>query len=78
MLRHYSVKARLITTFGGLLAIALAIGGLAHSRIYALRHATHFAIQDVARQVTAPGQPAQRVPVTSKARPSISQPRPLA
>jgi len=53
MLRHYSVKARLIATFGGLLAIALAIGGLASSRIYALRQANHFAIQDVARQVTA-------------------------
>ena len=53
MLRYYSVKARLIATFGGLLAIALAIGGLAHSRIYALRQANHFAIQDVARQVTA-------------------------
>ena len=53
MLRYYSVKARLIATFGGLLAIALAIGGLAHFRIYALRQANHFAIQDVARQVTA-------------------------
>ncbi|MEP6832042.1 MAG: methyl-accepting chemotaxis protein [Gemmatimonas sp.] len=53
MLRHYSVKARLFATFGGLLAIALAIGGLAHSRIYTLQQANRFAIQDVARQVTA-------------------------
>lgn len=53
MLRHYSVRTRLIATFGGLLVIALAIGGLAHSRINALQAANHFAIQDVALQVTA-------------------------
>ena len=53
MLRHHSVKARLIATFGGLLAIALAIGAVANARINALRHANRFAIQDVARQVTA-------------------------
>ena len=53
MLRHYSVRTRLIASFGALLALALAIGALAHNRISALQAATHFAIQDVARQVTA-------------------------
>lgn len=53
MLRHYSVRTRLIATFGGLLTIALAIGALAHSRINALQAANRFAIQDVAVQVTA-------------------------
>lgn len=53
MLRHYSVRTRLIATFGGLLTIALAIGALAHSRINALQAANRFAIQDVAQQVTA-------------------------
>lgn len=53
MLRLYSVRTRLVATFGGLLAIALAIGAVAHSRIYVLRQANQFAIHDVARQVTA-------------------------
>lgn len=53
MLRHYSVRTRLIVTFGGLLSIALAIGSLAHLRINALQNANHFVTQDVAHQVTA-------------------------
>ncbi|MEP6762690.1 MAG: methyl-accepting chemotaxis protein [Gemmatimonadaceae bacterium] len=53
MLRNYSVRNRLIASFGGLLALTLAIGALAHSRINALRSATHFAVSVVERQVSA-------------------------
>ncbi|MEP6778946.1 MAG: methyl-accepting chemotaxis protein [Gemmatimonadaceae bacterium] len=53
MLRNYSVRNRLIASFGGLLALTLAIGAVAHSRINALRSATHFAISVVERQVSA-------------------------
>ena len=53
MLRKYSVRSRLIASFGGLLALTLAIGGVAYSRISALRSVTHFAISVVERQVSA-------------------------
>ena len=53
MLRNYSVRNRLIASFGGLLALALAIGAVATSRIVALRTATHFAIDVVERQASA-------------------------
>jgi methyl-accepting chemotaxis protein len=53
MLRLYTVKTRLIAAFGILLAIALAIGGLAHSRIYTLQRANEFAAIEIADQIDA-------------------------
>ena len=53
MLRKYSVRGRLIASFGGLLALTLTIGATAYSRIDTLRSATHFAIAVVERQVSA-------------------------
>lgn len=53
MLRKYPVRTRLIASFGALLLLALAIGGMAHSRIYLLQRANQYVIHDVSEQVAA-------------------------